>query len=54
MNKVTHMEKLADIQRMVSKLERLPDSARWYVLGYAEGAADASAQAHTGERREGA
>ena len=52
MGQTINIEHLADIRRLVSKLELLPDSTRWYVPGYAEGAADASEQTRSGERRE--
>lgn len=53
MNRAINTEKLADIRRVASKLERLPEKTLLYVVGYVEGAADASEQARTGERREG-
>lgn len=47
-----NMEKLADIQRIASKLERLPKDIRMYVAGYVECAANTSEQAREPTERQ--
>lgn len=37
----TYADKLTDIRRIIAQFERLPESARSYVVGYVEGWAEA-------------
>lgn len=54
MTPAIYTEKLADVRYITAKLERLPEKTRMYVVGYVEGAADASEQPRPAEQREGA